>query len=426
MTVAFVVVAALVLILLRVPVAISLLTPSVLYIAFATPLQVTAVVERATASLNGFALLAVPLFILVGNVANLSGVANAIFDFAQRIVGRVRGGLGYVDVLSSLGFSWMSGSAVSDVAVIGSVQVPQMQKRGYSNVYIGGMTSAASLVTPLMPPSIPAIMYGVVSGVSVGALFLGSVVPTFCIVAILLFSVWIYARKRDDLRNTGPTEGTFWGSLVRIVPYMFAPVLILGGILSGLFTPTEAAGAAAAYLVVVSMILRPGFGPRQLWTALKRTASTTGSVMVIVASASVFGWVLTLERIPQSIATWAVTVTDSPLLFMVLIVFFLILIGTIIDPISGILIVTPILAPIAAQFGIDPVHFGVVVIFSLLIGLFTPPVGLVLFVLESVTTLKMSEIMRGVSPFVLIYVLFALMLVSVPFLTTGLAQMIAP
>ncbi len=425
MTALLVTLVAVALILLRVPVAFALLAPSLAYIFFASPFELTAAAERAIASLNTFPLLAIPLFIFAGNLANVTGMGEQLFDFAQRLVGRVRGGLAYVHVLSSLGFSWMSGNAVSDVAVIGSVQVPQMQKRGYSNSYVGGITAASSLVTPLMPPSVPAIIFGVASGVSIGALFLASVVPALVVVVLLLISVWIYARKRDDLRMLTKPEGSFGKAFLRILPLLFAPVIVLGGILGGIFTPTEAAGVLVAYTVIVSLVFTRSLSWANFVSAVRTSFDTTASVLLVVASASVFGWVLTVERVPQHLGAWVVGATDSPQLFLILAIVFLLIVGMLMDPVSAILVTTPVLFPIALSLGVDPVHFGVLLVFCLMIGLFTPPVGIVLFVLESVSTLKMPEILKGVTPYVVLYIGVALLIAFVPQLTTALGYLVA-
>lgn len=405
---------ALALILLRVPVGFALLVPSVVYILFFSPQSLTTSVEQMTSSLNSFTLLAVPLFILVGSLANASGLSDRIFAAAQALVGRVRGGLGYVNILASLGFSWMSGSAASDVAVLGKITTPQMLRRGYPRKFVAGLTSSSALVAPMMPPSIPAIMFGVASGVSIGAMFLAAVVPALLLTMVLALSVFIYTRKHPELKDSGQLDGSRRRAVLTALPVVFAPVIVLGGILGGIFTPTEAAAATVAYLLLLTLVVYRSLPLRKLIAALKETFSTSVTILFIVASSTLFGWVLTMERVPHQLAEFILSVTDNPVVFLLMTMVVLLIIGMVMEPTSAVLVTTPVLFPIAMQLGVDPVHFGVVLIFTLLIGLFTPPVGLVLFVLESVSTLKSMEIIRGVLPFVITFIGFAVLLILLP------------
>lgn len=424
MTALIVTLAVLALIFARVPIAFALMLPSIAYLTFASRIPLSAAVESMVSSLNGFALLAVPMFLFVGSLANDTGLANRIFDVAQNAVGRFRGGLGYVNVVSSVGFSWMSGTAVSDVAVMGKLMVPQMQKRGYGNAFIGGLTGAASLIAPVMPPSVPAIIFGVTSGVSIGALFVAGIVPAALIALGLCATVWWYARKRPDLKQEPPSNRELLRSVARALPIAFAPVIVLGGILGGIFTPTEAAGVTAAYLLVISLVFYRSLTIKALLTALRSTALTTGSVMILVAGATLYGWVLTVERVPVMLGQAILGVTDNPIVFMSATIVILLIMGTFMEVAPSILIVTPVLLPIATQMGIDPVQYGILVIFTLLIGLMTPPVGLVLFILQSVSTLNMKEIMRGTWPYLGLYLVIAILIMLFPPLTLGLGQLL--
>lgn len=405
---------ALALILLRVPVGFALLIPSVMYILFFSPQSLTTSVERMTSSLNSFTLLAVPLFVLVGSLANACGLSDRIFAAAQALVGRVRGGLGYVNVLSSLGFSWMSGSAASDVAVLGKIITPQMLRRGYPRTFVAGLTSSSALVAPMMPPSIPAIMFGVASGVSIGAMFLAAVVPALLLTAVLALSVFIYTRRHPELRESGNVAGSRRRTVLTALPVAFAPVIVLGGILGGIFTPTEAAATTVAYLLLIALVIYRSLSARRLIIALRETFSTSVTILFIVATSTLFGWVLTMERVPHQLAELILSITDNPTLFLLMTMVVLLVIGMVMEPTSAVLVTTPVLFPIALQLGVDPVHFGVVLIFTLLIGLFTPPVGLVIFVLESVSTLKNAEILRGVLPYVGVFIGFAVLLILIP------------
>lgn len=405
---------ALALILLRVPVAYAFILPSLAYIAMSDAVTFSAAVEKMTSSVNSFPLLAVPLFILLGSVANAANLSERLFTAASAMVGRFRGGLGYVNVLAALGFSWMSGAAASDVAVLGRILPPQMTKRGYSNEFTAGITAAGSLVTPMMPPSIPAIIFGVASGVSIGSMLLAGVVPAILLVAILAASVWWYARSRPELVDNSPVPGGRRHAVITALPMMLTPVIILGGILAGIFTPTEAAAIGVAFLVLIG-----AFGYRTLtWkgmvAALQETFITSAGILFLVAGSALFGWVLTMERVPQTLATLIMSFTDNPTVFLLLMMVAVLLVGMFMEPTSAILVTTPVLFPIATELGVPPTQFGIVLVFTLLIGLLTPPVGLVLFVLESVSDFTISEIIRGVLPYVVIYILFAVLLILVP------------
>lgn len=387
-----------VLILLRVPVAFALLVPPMIYLGTDPTISFTAAFQRMTAGVNSFPLLAVPLFIMTGNAANASGITDRLFTLAERLLGHVRGSLGYVNVLVSLVFSWMSGAAIADAAGLGKVAVPEMRRRGWDARFAVGVTGASSLIGPIMPPSIPAIIYAVTAGVSIGALFVASVVPALLMVLALSLMVFLHARHKPDLRlpraSLRQVRGAAWSALLPLG----TPVIVLGGILGGVFTPTEAAGLAVLYVLVLGVVYR-----QLTWRALRgiviSTAETTGAILLIVASASLFGWVLARERIPQMVADGILSVTTNPLVFLVLVNLLLLLIGTMLEPTAAILIMVPVLLPVIDVFGIDPLHFGVFMILNLVIGLLTPPIGLVLYVLSSVTGMSFPEVARGALPF---------------------------
>jgi tripartite ATP-independent transporter DctM subunit len=402
MTLAWLVGGVMVLLLVRVPVAFALLLPSVVYVAQADGITLGVVLQRLLSGLNSFPLLAVPLFILTGFLANAAGIADRLFAFLLGIFGRVRGSLGYVNVTSSVVFSWMSGAAIADAAGLGSVLVPAMRKRGYDEGFALGLTGASAMIGPIMPPSIPAIIYAVTAGVSVGALFFAGVVPALVLAGVLCVHVFVHARRRGFKATIEPWMG--WaglgGAALRALPVLFTPVIILGGILGGIFTPTEAAAAAVMYVLLLSA------GYRSLtWQALYgvalRTASTTGSILLIVSSATLFGWVIAREQGPEMVAAAMLQMTHDPVVFLLLVNLGLLLIGMLLEPVAALLITVPVLLPVAAQFEVDPLHLGIVMILNLVIGLLTPPVGLVLYVLSSVTNTPFPVVARGALPFLL-------------------------
>lgn len=402
MTLLLMLLALLILLALRVPVGIALLVPSIIYIAFDPSSSPALAVQQATSGVFDFAILAVPMFILLGNLANISGATDRLYDAAVAAIGHVRGSLGYVNILTSFGFSWVSGAAISDAAAMGRIQVPAMIRRGYPVGFSLGVTGASSLIAPMMPPSIPAIIYAVTAGVSVGALFVAGIVPAVLLVVTLSVMCWFLTRKREDLRLPKAGLGERVRSGLRDLPPVGAAVVILGGILSGVFTPTEASAVGVAYIGILAIVYGNFTWPK-VRHALVTAVETTGGVLIIVAGAALFGWVLAREQAPQLAADVLLSITDRPIVFLILV---------------------PVLLPVAEVFGLSPVHFGIMIIFNLLIGLLTPPVGLVLFVLSSVTKYPVTTVIKGTLPF-FVPMLATLVLISVvPFLSLWLPSLL--
>lgn len=423
MTLVFMLAALLLLLALRVPVGIALLVPSLVYIITDPSSSPALAVQQATSGVFDFAILAVPMFILLGNLANISGATDRLYDAAVAAIGHVRGSLGYVNILTSFGFSWVSGAAISDAAAMGRIQVPAMIRRGYPVGFSLGVTGASSLIAPMMPPSIPAIIYAVTAGVSVGALFMAGIVPAVLLVLTLSAMVWVLTRKRNDLRLPKASRADRVKSGLRALPPVGAAVVILGGILSGIFTPTEASAVGVAYIAVLAIVYG-NFTWEKVRHALVTAVETTGGILIIVAGAALFGWVLAREQAPQLAAEVLLSITDRPIVFLILVNLLLLIIGCVLEPTSAILILVPVLLPVAEVFGLSPVHFGIMIIFNLLIGLLTPPVGLVLFVLSSVTKYPVTTVIRGTMPF-FIPMLITLILISVvPFLSLWLPSLL--
>ena len=408
---------------LRVPVAISLLVPSLVYVLLDPTATLGIAVQRTVSGVNSFAILAVPLFILLGNLANVSGISDRLYTTAIAFLGHIRGSLGYVNIATSFGFSWMSGAAIADAAAMGKIQVPAMKKRGYSEEFSLGITGASSMIAPMIPPSIPAIIYAVTAGVSVGALFMAGILPALVLIACLCTMVWWLMRRQRHLVLPKSTWAVRGRSLLGALPAMGSAVIILGGILSGVFTPTEAAGVGVLYIFVIALI----YGAltwRNIYRILLGSVETTGSVLLIVASAALFGWVLAREQAPQLAAEFILNFTSSPIVFLILVNVLLLVIGAVLEPTAAILILVPVLGPVAETFGISPVHFGIVVIFNLLIGLLTPPVGLVLFVLSSVTNVPVTRVIKGVIPFFIPMLATLVIITFVPALSLWLPSLL--
>ncbi|HEY8471228.1 MAG TPA: TRAP transporter large permease [Natronosporangium sp.] len=422
MTLAIMGIAIVVLLFFRVPIAFAILGPCYCYLWY-TEQSLGSGLRVAAQGVNSWPLLAVPLFVLVGVSATRAGIADRLFDFALAMVGRVRGSLGYVNIGVSVGFSWMSGSALADAAGLGSVEVPAMRKRGYPARFAVGLSGASSAIGPIMPPSIPAIVYAAVAVVSTGALFAASVVPAFLLAIALAITVYIWARKREELRTERFSMAVLGRTFVRASGAMLTPVIILGGILGGLFTPTEAAAIAAVYMLLLGFIYRT-VKPRDLFGIFRDTVMTTASIMIILAASTLLGWILAREQVPQTVADAIFSFTDNKVVFLLLVNVFLLLFGAIIEPTSALVISVPILLPIAMEFGIDPIHFGVIVILNLMIGLLTPPMGGVVFVLSSVTGIPIADVFRGVSPFLIPLIAVLMVVTFVPELALWLPSLV--
>ena len=418
------VIAILVLLFLRVPVAISMLLPSLVYVACSQDITLGVALQQTVGSVDSFPLLAVPLFIMTGYLSNAGGLADRLFRMLLILFKKIPGNLGFVNVFSSLMFSWMSGAAIADAAGLGSVLVPAMKKRGYDEKFALGLTGASSLIGPIMPPSIPAIVYAVSAGVSVGALFFAGVLPALVLTSILCIFVYRDARK-NPLREEAITQNTpVTEAILSALPVLLTPVIILGGILGGIFTPTEAAAAAVMWVLVLSVFYR-SLSVKSFRGVLVKTATTTGSIMLIVAAAGLFGWVIAREQGPQAVTEAMLQFTDNPIVFLLLINVVLLITGMILEPVAGLLITVPVLLPAAIEFGIDPLHLGIVMILNLVLGLLTPPVGLVLYVLSSVTGSSVQTVTRGTVPFLIPLLITLLIITFVPALSLWLPGLLA-
>ncbi len=413
MILAVLIIAMLVLLFIRVPVAISMLLPCLVYVAWSPDITLGVALQRSMATVNSFPLLAVPLFVMTGYLSNAGGLADRLFRMLLSLLGKIPGSLGYVNVFSSLMFSWMSGAAIADAAGLGSVLVPAMKKRGYDERFALGLTGASSLIGPIMPPSIPAIVYAVSAGVSVGALFLAGVLPALVLTSILCVFVFVDARRNPLREEATAPKIPLKTAVGAALPVLFTPVIILGGILGGVFTPTEAAAAAVMWVLFLSLCYR-SLSFREFHGVLVKTASTTGSIMFIVAAAGLFGWVIAREQGPQAVTEAMLRLTDNPYVFLLLINIALLVTGMLLEPVAGLLITVPVLLPAALEFGIDPLQLGIVMILNLVLGLLTPPVGLVLYVLSSVTGSSVQQVIRGTVPFLIPLLITLLLITFIP------------
>lgn len=412
MTLALLAIAIIVLLALRVPVPFAFLGPSLAYMAIEGQ-SLGMALRTVSNAASSFPLLAVPLFIFLGALANHAGIADRLFRFAQAGLANVRGNLGYVSVGTSVGFAWMSGSAVADAAALGKVQIPAMIRAGYGRRFATGVSATSSLIAPVMPPSIPAVIYAGLAAASTGALFAASVIPALLMALGLCIVVWVLVRRMPNVVKGTFDRAEFIASSKGVILPLLAPILILGGILGGFFTPTEAAAVGVVYIILVGLIQR-SLSLKSFIKALTETATTAAAIMIIVASASLLGYILARERLPQMLTELVFSITSNPTVFLLLTAVLMLILGTVIDATAILVLTVPIILPIAVQFDVDPITLGVLMIVSLMIGLLTPPVGTVLFVTSAVSNTRIGEVFRGSLPFLIPSVVICILVILFP------------
>lgn len=397
------------------PVAFAMLVSGIAYL-FVTGQDVGLAGEQILNGLfNSFVLLAVPLFIFAANVMNAGTVSDRLLAFCLVVVGRLRGGLAHVNVVASLIFSGMSGSAIADAAGIGRVLIDMMTRGGrYSPGFAAAITAASATIGPIIPPSIPMVLYALVSDTSVGFLFLGGVLPGLIMAGFLMVGIGVIARRRDfpvEQRIAARRMPAIFG---KALPPLLLPVILLGGIYGGVTTPTEAAAVAAAYALFLAGIVYRALSLRELIDLLVDSTRSTTIVALIIGGAFVFNYVIAAEQIPSVLASWLAGHEISPLVFLLLVNVLFLLFGCLLDATTMLLVLVPLLLPTCRQLGIDLVHFGVVIVVNIMIGLITPPYGVLLFVINGLTGIPLRDMIREIWPFLFILILALLTMVLLP------------
>ncbi|MEW6105348.1 MAG: TRAP transporter large permease [Bacillota bacterium] len=365
------------------------------------PALMNMVPQRFFAGLDMFTLMAMPFFILAGEIMNKTGITRRLVAFANVLVGHLRGGLAHANILASVFFAGMTGAAVSDTAAIGTMLIPAMVEDGYDKDFSAAVTAASSIIGPTIPPSNMMVIYGSVMGVSIAGLFAAGFLPGVLLAAILMIFAGIMSAKRGypKKERMATLREILFGFKDAIVALLM-PVIILGGILSGVFTPTEAAAVAVAYAAFVGFFVFRSLKLSDIPSMLASTARTTGVVFLIIATASIMGWVLTKERVPEMIASSFLAITQSKFGILLLVNILMLIVGMFMDIAAALIILGPILHPLAVSVGVNPVHFGIIMVLSLNIALMTPPVGACLFVACSISKLTLEQLSKAIWPFI--------------------------
>jgi tripartite ATP-independent transporter DctM subunit len=382
--------------------------------------------QKIAQSANSFPILAAPLFILMGYIMNSAGITERIFAFATSTVGWLRGGLCHANILASVIFAGMSGSAVADAAGVGTLEIKAMRDEGYDAETAAAITAASATIGPIIPPSLPMVIYGVSADVSIGALFLAGVVPGLLMAGALMVMVAEVARRRNLPRHAFPSIKVVWIAFRRAFWALLTPVVLFGGMIAGIFTPTEAAAVAAVYALFLGMVVYRDFDLRELPRIIADTVETTGIVMALVMTAGALGWCLSLSRVPQTVGPALVSAVGDPLLFLLMVNLILLFVGCFMEALAAMLILVPILTPAAMQLGIDPVQFGLIFVLNLMIGTVTPPVGVVLFVTSKIAGISFEAMSRAIVPWLVPLIGVLLATTFFPLLTTGLPNWIMP
>jgi len=395
---------------MNVPIAASLGLAGLIYV-FMVGLPVEVVIQRMVYGMDNFILLAIPFFMLAGQLMNTGGITNRIFKFANALVGHITGGLGHVNVLASIIFAGMSGSAQADVAGLGAIEIKAMKDRGYDEEFAVGVTAGSAMIGPIIPPSIGFVIYGAISGVSVGALFIGGVVPGLLMGLSLMVLIYFLSRKRNY--PVSPKAGllTIGSAFKDAFLPLLTPVFIVGGITQGIVTPTEAAVVAVIYSFILGVFVYREIKFKDLPQILVRTAVVTSMAMFVIATASLTGWLLSRAQVPSKLTVLMASSFSSELTVLFAINAIILLLGCVMESVAILVMIVPVLMPILATFGIDPVHFGVIMLINIGIGMLTPPLGMILFILQGITGFTMGRVVKSVLPF-MIPLIVTLILVS--------------
>jgi C4-dicarboxylate transporter DctM subunit len=406
-----------------IPIAFSLLLTSILYLVLEGSIPLVAAAQGVVAGTDHYLLLAIPFFFLAAEIMNEAGIMERLVRVSSAFVGHIRGGLAHMGVIANMLLAGVSGSAVADAAGLGRIQIEIMRKGGYGAGFSAAITGAAATIGPVIPPSIPFVVYGSIAGVSVGSLFLAGVVPGLLMGLFLMGAAYVISLRRDYPMRARASAKEILREFWRALPVLLLPVIILGGIMSGVFTPTEAAAVASAYALILGMFVMRTLTLRQFAGVLVRVGRDTARLLFIIASGSLYAWLLAREGVPQEIATFFLSISQEPWIVLLMINILLLILGCFLEPIVNLILIVPILAPLVHTIGVDLIHFGVIVTLNLMLGLITPPVGTIMFLMMSIGKISMEEFTRECFPFLIALFVVLGLTTYVPFLVLWLPNL---
>ncbi|ASJ74087.1 TRAP transporter large permease [Granulosicoccus antarcticus] len=411
------------LLIIGVPVAVSLAGASLIYILIEGRPAVV-MIHTMINGVDSFPLLAIPFFILAGHLMNTAGITNKIFAFARALVGWMHGGLGHVNVGASVIFAGMSGAAVADAGGLGTIEIKAMRDAGYDTDFSVGITAASSTIGPIIPPSLPLVIYGVMASVSIGELFAAGLIPGLLMAVSLMVMVAWYSRKRNYPRDSSFEMSRLITTFKAAFLPLLTPMIIIGGIVTGVFTPTESAVAAVTYALFLGLVVYRTLSFKHLIRVSMDTIETSASILMIVSAASIFAYILTANQVAASLGDTLLGISDNKNVLLLIMMVLVLAIGLFMETIAAITILVPVLLPIATQVGIDPVHLGIIVILNLMLGLLTPPVGMVLYVLSQVSGVRFERCVTATMPFLVPLVIVLMLVVFIPDLALWLPTLI--
>lgn len=409
---------------LSVPIAVSMGLASAIALWWDGGTPIIVLIQRLFTSIDSFPLMAIPFFILAGTLMEYGGISKRLIALANALTGHLPGGLAIVTIVTAMFFSAISGSSAATTAALGSLLIPAMINRGYHPNFAGGTQAVAGELGIIIPPSIPMVLYGVTVSVSIGDMFMAGIVPGILIGFALILTVYIIAKKRDYKPEPRKSLSELFAAFKEAFWALLMPLIILGGIYGGFFTPTEAAGIAVGYAFIVGVLIYKEIKVKQLAQILVQSSVTTATIMFIIASAGLFGWIITRENIPQLVTQFFTGISDSPFIFLLLVNLFLLIVGMFMETNASLIILAPLLVPVAVQLGIDPVHFGIIMIVNLALGMCTPPMGVNLFISAQLAKIRLDQITVGILPYYVALLIALLMITYIPQLSIGLVQLL--
>lgn len=408
---------------LGVPIAVAI-GLSVLVSFIYVDMPVAAMAQRMYAGVNSFTLMAIPFFMLAGALMEVGGMSRRLIRFANSLIGMLAGGLAHVQVLASCFFAALSGSSPATTAAIGSALIPEMNRRGYPREFSAAVQSVAGTIGTIIPPSIPMVVYGVVGNQSIGKLFAAGMIPGILYALALMVMIYFVAKKRNYVSATEFSAKECWLSFKDAIWALLVPIIILGGIYSGVFTPTEAGAVSVVYGLLAGVFIYKELNFNNMMEVVAKSATNTAMVLLIISAAAAFSWLLNIKGVAASVGTWFAATAGGPVVFMLLVILLLLAMGCFMEAVASVLIVTPVLLPVAISLGIDPIHFGVVLVMTLSLGMSTPPVGENLYIASSIAGISFEKLVQNIWPFIIVAIIAVLIITFLPVISLFLPNLI--